>query len=75
VLYELLTGERAFSASSSAETLTTIVRDDPPRLAELAGTSPELARLLRRCLETSPSPSQARRSPRLPASPHPGNLP
>jgi Tol biopolymer transport system component len=54
VLYELLTGERAFSASSSAETLTTIVRDDPPRLAELAGTSPELARLLRRCLEKRP---------------------
>ena len=52
VLYELLTGERAFAAKSMAETINAILEHDPPRLETLADTaSPELARIVRRCLE------------------------
>ena len=52
VLYELLTGERAFAAGSMAATINAIIEHDPPRLETLAETaSLELARIVRRCLE------------------------
>ena len=55
ILYEMLSGERAFRGDSQAETMTAIVREDPPELGGLApNLPPELARVVRRCLEKSP---------------------
>jgi serine/threonine protein kinase len=52
ILYEMLTGTRAFRRSSSVETMTAILKEDPPELTELAKpVSPLLARIVRRCLE------------------------
>ena len=52
VLYEMLTGRRAFKRETSAETMTAILREEPP---ELSGTGwqapPALQRILVRCLE------------------------
>jgi hypothetical protein len=51
----MLTGARAFRRSSSVETMTAILREDPPELTELCkGISPLLARIVRRCLEKDP---------------------
>jgi len=52
VLYEMLTGRRAFQRDTAAETLTAILRDDPPDLA-VARTDlpPSLDRIVRHCLE------------------------
>ena len=55
VLYELLTGERPFEAGSIGKTVSAILYHDPPRLETLAETvSPELVRIVRRCLEKRP---------------------
>jgi serine/threonine protein kinase len=52
ILYEMLTGMRAFKRSSSIETLSAILKEDPPDLAEsLPNVPPALERLTRRCLE------------------------
>ncbi len=55
VLYEMITGRRAFSASTGGETLAAILRDTPPEPAKLGKPiPPELDRILTRCLEKSP---------------------
>ena len=46
VLYEALSGRRAFEGSSSIDVLSAVLRDDPPPL----DPSP-LARIVNRCLE------------------------
>ncbi len=46
VLYEMLSGERAFAGQTSAQVVTAILRDDPPALQAPAG----LERIVRRCL-------------------------
>jgi serine/threonine protein kinase/Tol biopolymer transport system component len=52
ILYEMLTGKRAFKRSSSIETLSAILREDPPDLADsLPNVPPQLDKLVRRCLE------------------------
>ena len=52
VLYEMLTGRRAFSRPSAPETLTAIMNEDPPDVSESGRQVPSgLNRLLRRCLE------------------------
>ncbi len=51
VLYEMLAGRRPFSGSSSAETMSAILRDEPKPLS--VGSLP-LERVVRRCLEKSP---------------------
>jgi len=55
VLYELVSGRRAFKRDTAAETMTAILKDDPPELAG-AGTPipPGLERIVRRALEKSP---------------------
>jgi serine/threonine protein kinase len=51
VLYEMITGQRAFSAGSRASTLSAILERDPPPLSEISPSSvPELERLISRCL-------------------------
>ena len=55
VLYEMLTGKRAFQGDSMVETLNAILREDPPSLLESsARLSPALDRIVRRCLEKRP---------------------
>ncbi|MGH9256477.1 MAG: protein kinase domain-containing protein [Vicinamibacterales bacterium] len=54
ILYEMLAGRRAFHAPTTAETMTAILREDPPELA-LDGVPPGLARLVQRCMEKSPA--------------------
>ncbi|MDP9003434.1 MAG: serine/threonine protein kinase [Verrucomicrobiota bacterium] len=55
VLYEMLTGKRAFKQATSAETMTAILREEPPELAETGWTGPlGLQKILSRCLEKSP---------------------
>jgi serine/threonine protein kinase len=39
VLYEMLTGQRAFQKHSSVETLTAILKEDPPEILSLPGHS------------------------------------
>ena len=55
VLYEMLTGRRAFGAATASESLVAILRDEPRDLAELGIAVPaSLAGVLRRCLRKSP---------------------
>src|SRR2546428_6266698 len=52
ILYEMLTGSRAFKRDSSIETLSAILKEEPKELVELnPNVAPPLERLVRRCLE------------------------
>jgi serine/threonine protein kinase/Tol biopolymer transport system component len=52
VLYEMLTGKRAFKRATSAETMTAILREEPQALNDIGWLGPpELQRILARCLE------------------------
>ena len=52
VIYEMLGGRRAFKGATSAETMTAILRDEPPDLSTPDRPIPAgLERLARRCLE------------------------
>jgi TolB-like protein/tetratricopeptide (TPR) repeat protein len=56
LLYELITGKRAFDRPSSAETIAAVVRDEPPPLAESGRkVSGELEEIVRHCLEKDPA--------------------
>jgi TolB-like protein len=57
VLYEMLTGQRAFTRDSTAETLAAILRDPVPRVSLSQGGpfGPELEQVLSRCLEKAPA--------------------
>ncbi|MBS1791172.1 MAG: PD40 domain-containing protein [Acidobacteria bacterium] len=58
ILYEMLVGQRAFYCNSKAETMAAILKEEPPKLAELSETnkliSPEFERIVRHCLEKKP---------------------
>ena len=55
VLYEMLTGRRAFAHGSAVETMSAILREEPPEIESLSEKfSPALARLLQHCLEKRP---------------------
>jgi serine/threonine-protein kinase len=53
VLYEMISGQRAFSRSSAAETSVAILTEDVPEQTR-AVLPPELQRVIRRCLEKNP---------------------
>ena len=56
VLYEMLSGQRAFRRDTSADTMTAILKEDPPDLpAGDRHIPPGLARIVDRCLEKSPA--------------------
>ena len=55
VLFEMLSGKRAFRRDTPAETMTAILKEDPAEPADSAHPiSPALDRIMRRCLEKSP---------------------
>ncbi len=55
VLYEMLTGVRAFRRDTPAETMTAVLKEEPPELsAPLRPIPPALERIVRRCLEKNP---------------------
>ena len=55
ILYEMLSGKRAFHGSSAAETMSAILKEDPPDLsATNRNVSPSLERILHHCLEKNP---------------------
>ena len=55
VLYEMLTGTRAFQRSNSADTVSAILHHDPPPITERRPQAPPvLAHLVTRCLEKQP---------------------
>jgi serine/threonine protein kinase/Tol biopolymer transport system component len=52
VLYELLTGARAFARPSSTDTLSAVLRDDPPAIGQVNATIPPPVRwIVERTLE------------------------
>jgi len=52
VLYEMLSGRRAFEGASSADTMSAILKEDPPEPgAEAARVPVAVDRIVRRCLE------------------------
>ncbi|HEV8230852.1 MAG TPA: protein kinase [Thermoanaerobaculia bacterium] len=52
ILYEMLSGKRAFHGDSAADTMSAILREDPPDLSVTnQNVSPGLERILRHCLE------------------------
>lgn len=56
VLYEMVTGRRAFARETAAETLTAILREDPEPLAAAAeGVPLDLDRIVAHCLEKNPA--------------------
>jgi len=51
VLYEMLSGKRAFTGSSAPEIMAALLRDQPSPLKR----SPSLERIVKKCLEKNPS--------------------
>ena len=55
ILYEMLSGKRAFQGDTSAETMTAILKQDPAELTETnRSVPPALERIVRHCLEKNP---------------------
>lgn len=55
VLYEMITGKRAFTSSSTISTLSAILKEEPQRASSLvAGVPDELERVIARCLRKDP---------------------
>jgi eukaryotic-like serine/threonine-protein kinase len=55
LLYEMLSGQRAFRRDTAAETMTAVLKEDPQDLSNaVPAISPVLDRIVRRCLEKSP---------------------
>jgi serine/threonine protein kinase len=55
ILYEMLSGKRAFQGASPADTVSAILREDPPELTKtVEAIPPALERVVRHCLEKSP---------------------
>ena len=55
ILYEMLSGQRAFAGDSSVEVMNSILKEEPPEITTLRpNISHGLDRLVRRCLEKVP---------------------
>jgi Tol biopolymer transport system component len=56
VLYEMLSGRRAFRRDTTIDTMTAILKEDPPDLPVADGRIPPgLARIVDRCLDKNPA--------------------
>ncbi len=55
ILYEMLSGKRAFHGATPADTMSSILKEDPPELSETnRNVSPALERIVQHCLEKNP---------------------
>jgi serine/threonine protein kinase len=55
ILYEMITGKRAFQHETMAETMSAILKEEPPEITDSnPNISPSLERITRRCLEKQP---------------------
>ncbi|MBI3476498.1 MAG: protein kinase [Acidobacteria bacterium] len=55
ILYEMISGKRAFHGESPADTMSAILKEEPPELAETnRNVSPALERIVHHCLEKNP---------------------
>src|SRR5215472_3216455 len=55
ILYEMLTGQRAFQKPTSAETMTAILNEEPVSISQVAPqVPPAMQRVVQRCLEKNP---------------------
>jgi serine/threonine protein kinase len=55
MLYEMLTGKPAFQQATATESMTAILRDDPPDILDLVPSLPMgIQRVLHRCIEKVP---------------------
>ena len=55
MLFEMLTGQRAFAREHTIDTLHAILHDHPPNLLQAAGVSPDLTAIVMRLLEKAPA--------------------
>ena len=56
VIYEMLTGQRPFDRGTAAETMTAVLRDEPPSIDSVTeAVPPDLARVVNHCLEKNPA--------------------
>ena len=55
IFYEMLSGRRAFQKPTSAETMSSILNEEPPSISQLTPSIPlALQRVVHRCLEKNP---------------------
>ena len=54
VLYEMLSGDRAFKGSTTVDTLRAILREEPAEFPAASPVSPALEQVMRRCLSKRP---------------------
>jgi Tol biopolymer transport system component len=55
ILYEMLSGKRAFHGDTPADTMSAILKEEPPELNETnRNVSPALERIVQHCLEKNP---------------------
>jgi eukaryotic-like serine/threonine-protein kinase len=55
ILYEMLSGQRAFQGANSVEVMGAILNDDPPSLADITPSVPLVLRVIvQRCMEKNP---------------------
>ena len=56
ILYEMISGKRAFHGETSADTMSAILKEEVPELSETArNVPPGLERIVRHCLEKHPA--------------------
>ena len=54
VLFEMLSGLRAFQRDTTVETMTAVLKDDPPDFSAKQPIAPALDRIVRRCMDKNP---------------------
>jgi eukaryotic-like serine/threonine-protein kinase len=56
ILYEMLSGQRAFHRETGPETMTAILKEEPPALTTLSSsTPPAIESIVNRCLDKNPN--------------------
>jgi eukaryotic-like serine/threonine-protein kinase len=56
LLYQMVTGQRAFQGDTPLSTLTAVLREEPKQISQVRGGAPrELERLITRCLRKDPA--------------------